>query len=480
INHYAGLQINPNGIHIDYVLDMAEIPAFQAIRQVDRNQDRQTDPTESAAYAAETCGQLAPQLVVQAGAAGIPLAVEQAAVEYPPGVAGLATLRLSCHYKGSLPLGRDNLTVEFADHTYEHRLGWREITLVSDGIPMQSQIRSDSISQALRQYPEALLNSPPDQRRVSFVLNPTTLEPIAPVVAGFNSASEQTPLAGRANDRFTRLITLEHLDPVTMAVALLIAFVWGGFHALTPGHGKTAVGAYLVGSRGTARHALILGLTTTLTHMAGVFALGLVALLASQSALSEQIYPWLSMVSGVLVVAIGLSLFWQRWRGKMEHSHAHPHSHDHSHSHDHDLATQGAEHHHEPHSHELHSHDPHHPHAHSHFHALPEGSRLTWTGVLALGISGGLLPCPSALVVLLSAVALGRVGFGLALIFAFSLGLAAVLTGIGLILIYAKTWFAGIPTRLPRLAQLSSVSALLIACIGIGMTYQALVQMGLI
>ncbi|MCF2972446.1 sulfite exporter TauE/SafE family protein [Synechococcus sp. Nb3U1] len=441
INHYAGLDLNPNGIHIDYVLDMAEIPAFQEIRRIDLNRDQQADPTESQTYAAAQCDWIGQQLVLQVGGQGIPVALQKATVEYPPGVGELATLRLGCEFEGSPMFAGADLEVLFADHAYEHRLGWREITLSSQGIPVQSQVPSQSISQRLQAYPAALLKSPPLQRQVSFLLNPSGR--VVSTASASPSLAEQS-LEGRNRDGLTRLITLEHLNPLTILVALGVAFVWGGFHALTPGHGKTVVGAYLVGSRGTALHALILGLTTTFTHMAGILALGGVALLASQSILSEQIYPWLSMVSGLLVVAIGLSLGRQRWQGKSEHS-GHPHPH---------------------------------PHPHGHSHLPHQGSRVTWASLFAVGISGGLLPCPSALVVLLSAIALGKIGFGLALVLAFSLGLAGVLTAIGLLLVYAKSWLDKLPTRLPQSTHLSTLSALIIALVGLGMTHQALVQLG--
>ncbi len=478
INRYAGLDLKPDGIHLDYVLDMAEIPAFQEIRRIDLNRDQQADPTESQTYATAQCDWIGQQLVLQAAGQGIPFALENSGVEYPPGVGGLATLRLSCDFQGSPVFAGADLEVLFADHAYEHRLGWREITLSSQGIPVQSQVPSQSISQRLRAYPEALLKSPPAQRQISFLLNPSGRA--VSTTSESPGLSEQS-LEGRNSDGLTRLISLEHLDPLTIVVALGVAFVWGGFHALTPGHGKTVVGAYLVGSRGTALHALILGLTTTFTHMAGIFVLGGVALLASQSAVSEQIYPWLSMVSGLLVVAIGLSLGWQRWQEKSvssEHHH-HPHHHHEHHEHEHS----------EPHR----SHAPYdpledpledpsehtHSHPHGHSHLPHQGSRVTWASLLALGISGGVLPCPSALVVLLSAIALGRIGFGLALILAFSLGLAGVLTGIGLLLVYAKSWLDKLPTRFPQSPHLSTLSALIIALVGLGMTHQALVQIGL-
>jgi ABC-type nickel/cobalt efflux system permease component RcnA len=198
------------------------------------------------------------------------------------------------------------------------------------------------------------------------------------------------------------------------------------------------VGAYLVGSRGTPRHALFLGLTVTVTHAAGVIALGLLILFASRTILPEQLYPWLRLASGLLVAVLGLTILRQRLLGlpafghrHEEHGHIHIHDHDHPHDHAH-VHDHSHDH---VHAHELvHSHD---GHAHSHLPPGAEGERLTWRSLLALGISGGLLPCPSALLALLGAVAVGRAGFGLMVVVAFSLGLAATLTGVGLLFLYA-------------------------------------------
>lgn len=254
-------------------------------------------------------------------------------------------------------------------------------------------------------------------------------------------------------------------------IAIAGSFVWGATHALSPGHGKTIVGAYLVGARATAQQALFLGLSTTITHTTGVFVLGLITLFASHFILPEQLYPWLSFLSGLMVVAIGLNLFMSRLRSvqfrKLPWGHSHAnhqgngnHSHDHHHDHDHH------------HSHGYHHHD--------HLPPGTDGSPVTWCSLLALGISGGLVPCPAAMVLLLSTVALGHIGFGLVLVSAFSLGLAGVLTGLGLLLVSAKRLFERLPTKGRLLRVLPTVSALFVVLIGLGVTAQALVQIGLI
>ncbi len=234
--------------------------------------------------------------------------------------------------------------------------------------------------------------------------------------------------------------------------AIALAMVWGAMHAMTPGHGKTIVGAYLVGSRANPRQAVILGLITTLTHTIGVFALGLIALFASRYFLPEQILPWLSIVAGVMVVVIGLNLFFNRLRIQRHHHH-HDHTHDHHHHH----------------------HDDHH-----HSHLPPEDAPITWRSLLALGISGGLVPCPSALVLLLSAIATGRIAFGLVLVLAFSLGLAGVLTGLGLLVVYGQQRFAQFPKPARLMRVLPYATALFISALGVGMTTQALMEIGIL
>ena len=299
------------------------------------------------------------------------------------------------------------------------------------------------------------------------------------------SKQSQNFIFSPENREFSLMPGSAWLPAWSLLIAISGAFVWGAMHAMSPGHGKTIVGAYLAGSRATAQHALFLGLTATITHTTGVFALGLVTLFASEFILPEQLYPWLSFLSGVMVVTIGLNLFISRMRSTqllkrspLGHSHIgyqtdddHPHDY---HSHDH-------------HSHDHHSHDHKHHHAHEHSHAghshLPPGaddSPVTWRSLLALGISGGLVPCPSALVLLLSSIALGRVGFGLVLVFVFSLGLAGTLTGLGLLLVGARRLFERLPTQVRLVRVLPTVSALFVTLLGLGITTQALLQIGMV
>ncbi len=217
-------------------------------------------------------------------------------------------------------------------------------------------------------------------------------------------------------DALSRLLHQQALTPWMMVAAIGIAFALGAAHALTPGHGKTIVAAYLVGSRGTVKHAAFLGAMVTFTHTVTVFLLGMATLFLFQYVVQEKVTRILGTVSGLSIVIIGAWMLYKRLRtGAHAHSHAHHHHHDHDH-HDHH-----------------HDHDHDHDHGHSH---MPD--EISWSGLMALGASGGLVPCESALVLLLTAVALGRVAFGLLLLVSFSLGLAVVLMAIGVVVIYAK------------------------------------------
>ncbi len=210
---------------------------------------------------------------------------------------------------------------------------------------------------------------------------------------------------------------------------------WGAAHALTPGHGKAIVAGYLVGARGKPRHALVLGLIVTATHTVGVFALGLVTLLLSRFVVPDRLYPWLSLVSGLLVIGVGASVLTARLRHARAHRGGHPHHH-----HDH---AQGPD---------------------------EKGIR----GLLGVGVAAGLLPCPSALVVLLSAIALHRIGFGLALIVAFSAGLALTISAVGLVAVLARRVFSRISLDGPLVRALPAASALLILAVGVGITANSL------
>ncbi len=460
INHYAGLNVSREAVMIDYVLDMAEIPAFQEIALFDANANGQPDPAETASYHSAKCESIRSDLDLRVNGQSAALDYSSSSIEFPPGAGGLLTLRLTCAF--SSVLTSEAAQIAFTDNSYPERLGWREIVVTSNQVGLQGDFPSTSMSQRLTVYPADMLSNPLDQRNVSFDVDTMT------AAASSQATVQQTaPLNLNRSDAFTQLITMDDLSLPAILFALAVSFVWGAMHALTPGHGKAVVGSYLIGERGNARHALLLGLTTTITHTAGVFAMGLVTLLAAQFITPEQLFPWLSFLSGTLVAGIGLRLLITRLREvkrvpRFEIAHDHKHGFVHNHDH-HDHA-----HHHD------HSHDHHHD---AHSHLPPEA--VTWRSILALGISGGILPCPSALIVLLSAISLGGIGFGLALVLAFSAGLAGVLTAIGLLFVYAGRMISFAPKQRWVLRALPVASALVISLAGLGITVQALSQIGL-
>ncbi len=262
------------------------------------------------------------------------------------------------------------------------------------------------------------------------------------------------------------------------------AFVWGAVHAMSPGHGKTIVGAYLVGSRATPLHALFLAATTTITHTAGVFAVGGITLFASHLIDPEKLHPWLSLISGLLVAVIGFKLLLPRIKNvfavrtsalkKLRTKVLTPNTEEPV-----NLLNRGTwEREYNPVKQEINPHYHHHGDGRIHSHLPPgaDGEPITWKSLLVLGISGGLLPCPSALVMLLSASALGNIGLGMTLVVAFSLGLALVLSAIGLILVYAKHNFDKLPKQITAVKFLPAISATLVMLLGLGITGEAILK----
>ena len=448
VNHYARLEPGSDRIRVMYVLDMSEIPTFQEKLRFDPAPD---------AYADQRAEQIRQNLHLELNGRPVPLRLEQRTISFPEGAGGLETLRLEARYSASVPPG-DSVDVTFRDDNDPSRTGWREIVArpgAADVRLQHSNVPAADITDELRRYPEDLLNSPLNVRAAHFSATRITEASSTDGVAAALPQTVGLPVIDRARGAFADLANAGELTPAFIVFALGVALVLGAAHALQPGHGKTIVAAYLVGARGTAKHAVFLGATVTATHTAGVYALGLVTLFLSQYVVPERLYPILEVASGVLVIAIGALLLARRLlaaagRRRADHHHGHGHAHadDHTHAHGH---------------------------GHSHSHGLPPGERVSWKSLLALGVSGGLLPCPEALMVLLITIAAHRVLFGLALIVAFSTGLAAVLVGFGLLLVYARGLFArlnGSGGLAPRLLPVAS--ALVIVLAGGVITAQAL------
>lgn len=553
INHYARLEFGTNQLRVRYVLDYAEIPTFQEKQSMGADNNGQVADAQRSAYLDTHLKQLIGNLKLTVNHQPVALLVEpgSAQLEFLPGQGGLEVMRLSAWLDAPFTLVSNGTTVEFSDNNYSDRLGWREIVVPgTSGVTIQnSNVPAQDTSRELTLYPADLLSNPRNDRAAEFTVVPGAGNTTAPVAAS-GITTGALGAFDRTRDAFGELITSnQELSPIVLLVSFLAAMALGAVHAFSPGHGKAVVGAYLVGSRGNWQHAVFLGLVVTITHTAGVYALGAVTLFLSAYVLPEQLFPWLGFVSGLLVAIIGVRLFLARLRAARTqttsydkamtgvnaraHAFSNSHSHDHAPVHEH---ADGAVHFHAPtnghtldhaHVHEnaaahdnvgAHEHNHNHNHNHNHDHehvaaqahthsdgsshthdfATPEQEaaharehlaeiqafeKSSWRNLLSLGISGGLLPCPSALVVMLSAIALGRVLYGFFLIIGFSLGLAGVLVLTGLALLYAGKYasrlFGGQRVGV-FMRYVPIVGAVLVALLGLGIALDAVFQTGLV
>jgi ABC-type nickel/cobalt efflux system permease component RcnA len=512
---------------------MAEIPTFQEIQE-SGIEPKAGDPSLEA-YLTRKAELLRDGLVLEVNGKRLELRAESRDIIFPPGAGGLPTMKVGFRYKAKL-IGDSkagDYLLNYRDVNFPGRAGWKEVVAVAGsgaGILNSSVPEIDRSSQ-LNDYPTDLLNSPPQEleAKVAFsaavvpasvaatassrtdtgagekarpiskvqttraevshgsgkveqVKQPGDAQVVKPAVIDADSteANENSPQL-RANrqatprNSFTELIATEKLGLGIILIALGAAVGLGAVHALEPGHGKTLVAAYLVGSRGTVQHAFLLGLIVTAAHTAGVYLLGAVTLYASQYIVPERLYPWLGVVSGVLIAGLGAVLLVRRYLGKDGLLNHHHHHHlDHSHSPD------GHDHHHHYHHHDDRGHG--HSHDHGHTHGDRDVDRqVSFRELLTLGISGGIVPCPAALVVLLSAVSMQRIGFGLLLIVAFSVGLAAVLITIGLLMVSARQFMSQFQVN-SRLTTrwLPLTSSAFILVFGIALAVQALQTTGIL
>ena len=505
INEYSALVISEDRVDIRYIVDMAEIPAYQELGSI--REDRSTDLTsaERDAYTSRKGDELAKGLGLSIDGRTAELKmVGKPVLSFPPGAGDLPTLRMEISLVAPLEGVRTG-TLVYRSGNYNERIGWKEIIArPGEGVSLSnSSVPTTDLSDALRKYPVDLLNSPPrvSSATITFAMGAGSAAGVGATQPGGVSNQDEgfgsLTWVRQQTDALTALLKQRDLPLGALLVALAIAFAIGAAHALSPGHGKTVVAAYLVGSKGTALHAIFLGLTVTLSHTIGVFLLGFVVLYLANYILPETLYPWLNFVSGSLLALMGVSLFVQRWRTwRRESSPALQVASAHEHSHDHD--TGHAHTHEEGHSHD-HSHDHGHEHGHEHGHThneanvphkhgffgkahthLPaDGQKATLGNLLVLGITGGIVPCPSALVVLLVAVASGQIALGMLLILSFSVGLAAVLSGIGLLMVYSRGLLSrfGSGSHGSRfrwvLGRLPMVSALAVAGLGILIAFRA-------
>jgi ABC-type nickel/cobalt efflux system permease component RcnA len=358
----------------------------------------------------------------------------------------LKTSRLECRLSAPAALGR-SAEVSVTNRFRDDRIGWRELVAAGYGVRLAgSPLPTVSVSDELRHYPDDLLASPLDVRSAAFTAAPGAgHQPAAaasPASSGASPLGLTGPLAG-AERWLDGVVGGQRLTPLVGLLAVLLALVLGAAHAALPGHGKTVMAAYLAGRRGRVRDAVAVGATVTLTHTGGVLALGLLLTTVAGIA-GEAVLGWLGVASGALVAAIGigalLSALRRRRRTILAHHHSHAHGHSHGHEHEHE-----------------HEHGP-----------------GKW-GIAGLGIAGGLVPSPSALIVLLGAIALGRTAFGMLLVIAYGAGMAATLTAAGLLLIRLRDrlegrfWFAA-----RWRAAAPAATAALIVVVGVGLAGRAL------
>jgi nickel/cobalt transporter (NicO) family protein len=426
INIYSGLVLEPGQLVVNYVVDMAEIPTYQERSAIDANEDGHITTAERATYAVQKAARLLPGVSASVNGRAITLHVVSSSMRYRSGQAGLPILRLEAMFAGRIPRSG---ALEYHEGNYAGHIGWREITAVgaSGDVILRSSVPRMSVSDDLLHYPTALLSNPLDATgaTVSFGLG---VSGPAPVLSDASEGGARPAITGTA---FARLATWSHVSFPVLLVALVLAMGFGAAHAILPGHGKTIMAASLLGAGGRARQAVEVGVAVAVMHTATVLVLGVVATTFLRFA-PEQVYPWLTLGTGLLVLGLGATMFLTRsWASCTRYRNAHAHVDDHT-------------------------------------HALPVSDRpLSRKGLVALALAGGILPSPTALIVLVSTVGVQhRAAFGLALVVAFSVGLASALVAVGLLAVRIRAFtFRRLTGRLTSLLQL--VSAATVICVGL-------------
>jgi nickel/cobalt exporter len=426
VNLYSGISVAPERLEVEYVLDLAEVPTFRAKRVIDADGDGNISTTEGAAWTRRTARELAAGLKLSVSGRSTRVELVSDSMRLLPGQGGLEVLRLEATFAAPAPpSGR----LDYRDGNFLDRLGWREIVAVGlrGRAVRDSSVPATSVSNALRSYPEDLLSSPLEVTEASFRFGPGGPHRSAAVS---KSAEDVRPGGGV----FVGLVARPTLSSTVVLVSLLLAFGLGAMHALAPGHGKTLLAAYLAGTGGNVRHAVALGAAVSAMHTASVLGIGLVILWVERAVAPEDLYPWLGLIAGVAGMTVGVGLLVARLPAARSSAH-----------HEHPPVSDRT------------------------------ASPLSRKGLAAIAVSGGILPSPAALVVLLGAVALHRVLFGLSLIAAFSLGLAAALVAVGVVSVRAmdliKTRFH---ERLATYLPLASAAAIVL--VGLVLAIRAVAQ----
>jgi nickel/cobalt exporter len=469
VNRYSGIVVAADGVTVEHVLDLAEIPTAQRTPAIDRNRDGHLDPAELAPWAAQQCRVMAPTLRLTVSGDRLPLSVTRSAATTAPGQANLPILRLDCVLHAAVSV-HGTTSIEYVDTAATSQVGWREVTARGDGVTLvRANVAQTSTSRRLTHYPKDLLSSPLDVRSADLQVRPGGAHLDRSAVG---TSTGVATVVGGVTGSFQGLATKYDGSVFVAITALLAALALGAGHAVAPGHGKTIMAFYLSGRQhGALRAATTVGATVTATHTAGVLALG-VLVSAGTAFVPARIYPWLTVLSGALVVTVGLTLLRTARHGHTHGPSGHSHTHDpggHGHSHTHaDLPNgDGARGHArsagvsapviraypeaapgvgtlvaEPeqddpphHSHDDHPHHDHEHHSHDadHTHNAPQPAAPRQRGLIAIGLAGGLLPSPSAVLVFLGALAVGHPWFGVALVIAFGLGMATTLAIVGVL-----------------------------------------------
>lgn len=431
------LTLSPQQIEVELDITPGVLVAPQVLSQLDPNGDGEIVETEAQAYAAVVLRGL--HLAVD----GQPLTLALSRVEKP------TVLSVQAGY---------GLTRIFATAALpESATGSSELTYRNDYQPAKSAYQVNAFVDSGAAVSLGAPQRDSIQQSMSMAY---TIGDGAPITTGDAPTASPADVTGQAQ-RLLAVLAAPVNSPWQLTLALGLAVLLGGLHALTPGHGKTLVAAYLVGSRGTVRHAVFLGAIVTVTHTASVIAIGILALVASQYVVPQVLVPLLTIVSGAMVVVLGVRLIAQRWSAlRGQHADSASHSDGHHDPHPHSHSQPGG-------------HGYYHDHGDGHVHAhLPPADGIRPGNLVALGISGGMVPCPEALGIMIVAIGLNQVLLGLGLIVSFSFGLAAVLMAIGILLVRARPLVervAGSGGRWSTLLPLGS--AVIVTVLGVGITF---------
>jgi ABC-type nickel/cobalt efflux system permease component RcnA len=472
INHLSEISLNGNRAHVRYVLDMAEIPTYAVMRE--RDPSGKLNSAQLSFWAREQAAATVSQLTLSLDGAPLPLTLADATAKTRPGAGGLPTLYLVADYAAPLPKDARALAgmLAYHDATFAGRLGWRDVVVAPQTEPTRE----------LTAYPSAMLGSPRETTDIAATLVPGHAP--RPSAATAESVAATTPAVASAgltrSNQLADMLVSGSRSPWFVVLTLLVAIGLGGLHALEPGHGKTLLAVSLVGARATFSQAAILAGALTVAHTAGVLALGFAIIMLKGTLVPENIYPWITLVSGLAVAIIGARAVQRQIQARLPIAHVHEHGHDraHQHAHPHEHHPHGHDHAHGDHGHvHDHSHD---DEAHARSHAIPGNKPLKFGPTVLAAMSGGVAPCPAALVVLFAAISQNVLAYGLVAIVFFSIGLAGTLTGLGIGVVRGAAWLQNRPAfdRFVRFAPL--VSAIVISTIGAIMVGQGAVEGGFV